>query len=533
MHQRVAEALERLYEQDPGERLSELALHWRLATVSVDKTKAAGYALRAGKRALQSLAPAEALKLFADAVELTGDVQTVERCEALIGLGEAERQTGNPTHRQTLLEASRIASSLGDAELAASAALANNRGTAGSGTFGEVDQERIEAIERALELDDPPDPARRARLLALQAQELSWDPDFARRCALADEAIVLARSTDNRRTLASVLNFAFHGIWSAETLGLRSAIAEELTGLAVELGDPAMEVASQECMIQVGVERGDFPHAEATLERRKTLTEKLGQPSLMWGWTYESAGFELLRGHLTVGEGLAEQAFQIGQASQPVDAALIYGAQFIFARAYGGGAHEVIDLLTQSLDAYPGIAAWRAGLASILCMADRPDEARSIVEQAASDRFTHIAPNVAMLAALALYADAAANTRSTEAAALLYERMAPFSEQIVWTASSGYGHVRLWLGLLAAVLGKHELADQHLEFACEFHESNGVPLWAARGQLGWAQTLTARGQGPAAREHAIRALELAREHGYGAFEKPAAALVETGSAAGA
>src|SRR6516225_6382806 len=94
MHQRVAEALEELYGQDPGEHLAELALHWRLAAVSVDKTKAADYALKAGRRALASLAPTEAVKLFTDAVELSADKHSRERCEALIGLGEAQLQTG-------------------------------------------------------------------------------------------------------------------------------------------------------------------------------------------------------------------------------------------------------------------------------------------------------------------------------------------------------------------------------------------------------------------------------------------------------
>ena len=98
--------------------------------------------------------------------------------------------------------------------------------------------------------------------------------------------------------------------------------------------------------------------------------------------------------------------------------------------------------------------------------------------------------------------------------------------------AAGYGHARMYLGLLAGVLGKHEQADEHLAFACEFHEANGVPLWAARGHLGWAEALTARGDAARAREHAARALELSREHGYGLFEPRAAALVETESAAG-
>ena len=49
MHHQVAEALEDLYGSDAEEQLAELALHWRLAAISVDKAKAARYSLRAGR----------------------------------------------------------------------------------------------------------------------------------------------------------------------------------------------------------------------------------------------------------------------------------------------------------------------------------------------------------------------------------------------------------------------------------------------------------------------------------------------------
>ncbi len=129
------------------------------------------------------------------------------------------------------------------------------------------------------------------------------------------------------------------------------------------------------------------------------------------------------------------------------------------------------------------------------------------------------------LTALVLYADAAVQTGDTDASSILYERIEPFGDQIDWNGSTAYGHVRMYLGLLAGVLGKHEQADQHLAFACEFQEANGMPLWAARAQLGWAEALAARGDAARAREHAARALELSREHGYGLFEERAEALV--------
>src|SRR5262249_50598764 len=147
MHQRVAEALDSLYAANPGDHLAELALHWRLAAVSVDWAKAADYALKAGRQALANLAPALAVKLFSEAVELSGEADSRERCEALIGLGEAQRLTGEAEYRQTLLDASRIASELQDGERAARAALANNRRV--SSVLFRFDHERVATIQRA------------------------------------------------------------------------------------------------------------------------------------------------------------------------------------------------------------------------------------------------------------------------------------------------------------------------------------------------------------------------------------------------
>jgi tetratricopeptide (TPR) repeat protein len=149
------------------------------------------------------------------------------------------------------------------------------------------------------------------------------------------------------------------------------------------------------------------------------------------------------------------------------------------------------------------------------------------IEQAARDRFEHIAPNSATSTALALYAEAAVLTDSSGPASILYELIEPWADQVVWNGVIGYGHARMWLGLLAARMGDHEQADRHLAFACDFQETNGLLLWAARAHLGWAEALAGRrGDAARAREHAARALELSKQHGYGLFEERAAALVE-------
>jgi class 3 adenylate cyclase len=529
MHQRVAEALEELYGDHPGEHLAELALHWRLAAVSVDRAKAAGYALKAGQQALDGLAPAEALKYFTHAVELSG-ADSSERGEALLGLGMAQLQTGDAAYRETLLEASRIASALNDGELAARAALANNRGD--PSVYGGVDEDRLSAIDRAIELDDPPKAARRARLLALKALELEWDPDFARRMALADEAVALARSTGDARTLADVLRTVLFACRSAETLKLRSDLTEELLHCAAGVEDRALGFWAANCEHYVALESGEITRAAAALKRMQDAAEVLAQPTLRWFATWHAAAWELLQGDLASAEKTLEQAFQIGQEAGEPNAVLVYGAQLAHLRWLQGRTEEIIAMIEGSAQVWPGIAAFRAGLAQILPALDRGAEAAAIVEDAARDNFKHVVSGVNRANALAYYAGAAVATSDTSAASTLYELMTPLAEQVFTTAALSAGHARLYLGLLASCLEKHEEADGHLALACDFHESNGLLAWAAWSHLGWAEALAARGEREPAREHAARALELSREHGYVLFEPRAAALVETESAAG-
>ena len=95
--------------------------------------------------------------MFADAVELLGPTEGADHCRALVGLGKAQQLTSDPAYRKTLLDASRIAATLQDAGPAAGAALANTRGF--MSLIGDLDEERCDAIERALELDDCTDPS--------------------------------------------------------------------------------------------------------------------------------------------------------------------------------------------------------------------------------------------------------------------------------------------------------------------------------------------------------------------------------------
>lgn len=524
LHRRFARALADALGEDMGARTGEVAFHWANAVTPVDPGEAVSYAGLAGDRALAQLAPEEALRWFTFALDLIGEGgEPRQRCDLLIGLGEAQRQTGDPAYRQVLLEASGLASGLQDADRAARAALANSRDRAS--VYGEVDTERIDALDRALALAQSADPARRATLISLESIELRYDRDHARQRALAAEALELARNAGDTATMAQVLRDYVHAFGAPEETGRLREMAEELARSAQISRDPALSFWASDLALSMSVQMGDVARAETLLAELSSIASELGLPTLRWFASYPAAGWAIMRGRLARGEELAEQALAIGKAAGQPDAVIVHGSQVTQIRIYQGRGDEVIRPLRQAITTNPRLPAGRAALAAGYCWLGRPAEAAAILDEAAKDGFDEMSWDQVRMVALALYADAASQAGVPHAAEMLYRLLEPWTDQVIWNGVVGYGLCRTYLGLLAATLGWDQRADEHLAIACEFHETKDMPLWAARSHLGWAENLARRGEAQRAHSEAARALELAAEHGYTAFEPRASAIV--------
>ncbi|MEA2368825.1 MAG: hypothetical protein QOH38_1543 [Thermoleophilaceae bacterium] len=529
LHARIAQELEELCGDDPGDRVAELARHWGRSGTAEDPAKAVDYARRAGERALEQLAPDEGLRWFSQALELRGGAAAnqAEHCDLLIGLGEAQRQLGDAAHRETLLKASSIASDLGDADRAAAAAFANQRGW--NSVFGEVDRERVAALERAIELDGGRSPARLARLMGRQAVELQFDRDHERRWALADEGLALARASGDERALADLLFDYVYATAGREDLAATRTLAEELLELADTLDDPALRIRAGIAETLWSVIDGNLARASERIAVLRALADEFGQPVLRWFATYIAASIRMVEGDLEGSERLAEEAFRIGSEAGQPDAAMVYGAEITPIRTAQDRAEEFIPLFEEAMAANPGLPVWRAALANAQAMAGRRDEAAAILAEDASRRFANVPYDQARVSALALYASAAFEVRHPEAAGILYEQIEPFADFVVYNGANSYCQARTYLGMMAAVLGQDDLADEHFRVSSEFHERAGMPLLAATSRGAWGEALARRGDAAAARREAAIALEHARAVGYVFIERRSAVTAETGA----
>ncbi len=492
LHRQVAQALEQQCGDEPGERLGELAGHWAAAVVSSDTAKALHYARRAAEHALSRLAPDEAARWYRRALELydqASDGERSERCELLIGLGEAERQAGDPAYRQTLLDAAELAQELDDADRLCRAVLANSRGVT-SQLMGAVDWERVHALEAAagaLADDDP----RRAQVLALLAGGLAYagEPERCRR--LAAEAIAIARSGGDPAALAHTLANACRAIGALDTLQERQRLSDELTELARHLDDPRLTWAAARIGAMVGLEAGDRSKFESGLATLRELEASVPEPLIAWARLQHESGWAIVEGDLGASERWAIEAYDTASASGQPDAAAVFGGMLAQIRMYQGRLGELAEQALRFAAESPEFPTWRATAALGLLQGGREDEAR---ELALAEDFQNVLPNDAWSMAMYVWAIVCSDVHAVDRARELYELLAPFSGQIVAVGAIVLGSIDWALGALATTLQRYEQAERHFAAAIEIDERLGAPLLLARTRARWAGALIARGR---------------------------------------
>ena len=286
LHRQAAEAIESVHATRLQDCLPALAHHYAQSAVpAADPAKAVDYARRAGDAALAQLAHDDAVRYYSQALDLRrlskAPVDDPAHIELLIALGEAQRRAGHPAHRETLLDAARLARQREDADALARAALANCRGSMTSNA-GRRDPERIEALQAALELVGEADTSIRARLIASLALEEWWTGDGPRLARLTGDAIAMARRLGDPATLADVLLNSFYAIWNPSTVHQRLDRTNEVLGLAEQLGDPRIAVRAYHHRARAAMEMGDLSEAQRCAERQARLADEAGEPTLRW-----------------------------------------------------------------------------------------------------------------------------------------------------------------------------------------------------------------------------------------------------------
>jgi class 3 adenylate cyclase/tetratricopeptide (TPR) repeat protein len=529
LHERVARALEEHSEDQPGIKVGELAHHWVNATTPANLPKAIHYLREAGDDALRSLAPDDALTHYSRAAELNeqaGAGDPVLSLDLAIGLGTAQRQTGDPSYRATLLDAARQATAMGDAERLAAACLANDRGFYSA--VGSTDQEKVEALETALQLlpRDHPD---RALVLATLCSELTHGSPLWRRQALAEEAIAIAESSGDDAVVARVLNHLHVPLQVPTLFELAETLTTEALQRAERAGDPVLLYWAAQWRAESTARAGDLDEMDRCIAIHGAMTDRLDQPIFTWGHLFVQSLRAQIAGDIEVAERYATEALKIGTDSGQPDAALIFGAQFNIVSGQRGTQSGLVPLIEKMASETPDIPRgfWLSLLAKAHVEGGRTDRAQEFLDEGAASGFT-LPLDQLWMTGMVDFAEAAIECADVGAAEVLFGHLEPWADQVPATGASALCPVSHYLGGLATVLGRLEDADRYFVHATELSRRMGAKFFLARANFLWARMLIARGgRGDVEQAQALltEAHDLAAANGYEVVERRASAAL--------
>jgi hypothetical protein len=505
-HARIADALEALHGDHPGERIGELARHALAGIRPVTAARASRHAQAAAERALAGAAPEEAIRWYTaalTALDRTPDERARLSCQ--IGLGTAQRQAGDPACRATLLAAGRTAQDLGENDLLVQAAVSLCGSELYSGVF-QGDPDTTAVLQAAL--DVAVTDGQRARLAA----ELPFHPEFPQRRALADQAVRTARDSGDLSALLGALIRHDPALLVPDGIGLRVQRLQEAFDLATTTADPVARFAAAYGLALARLEYADIDGVGDLLAATQHDALDIREPTMLWMSGILEASLTTLWGDLETAERQGDDALALGQRAGCPDAAAVHGAHLTVIRWHQGRLAERLPLFRAATAALPDIPTIPAGCAIAEAVAGDRERAGQMLRTAAEQGFA-FPYTPARLPALCAWADVAVELAEPAPAAILYDQLRPWDRAFATLAPDPWHATVLSLAGLAALLGDLDRAHQHFSDALTIHQRVRMPFGIALTELQWGQLHLAQGH-PTAGQHLAHAVELASRHGY-------------------
>ena len=254
--------------------------------------------------------------------------------------------------------------------------------------MGQLDVEKIDVIEAALDALPGGDSPERSRLLATLCSELIFHSPLERRVALADEAKAIVRRLGDRAIFVDVVTRCASALIAPSTLVTEWADYAEAFVAAQDGDDPVRLLFAANSGFHGAIRVGQFELAQERLVMARARADKLGQPLFLWTSTFYEASLALLQGDTEEAERLATAAFEVGSASGQPDAFAFYGIQLMITRFQQGRLGEMLALIADTAEQNPSIPTFTAALAAASFEAGDIVAARELLDEAAAHGFS-------------------------------------------------------------------------------------------------------------------------------------------------
>ena len=145
----------------------------------------------------------------------------------------------------------------------------------------------------------------------------------------------------------------------------------------------------------------------------------------------------------------------------------MYASQFFALGTFGGRHAELFPVVEQASNDAPTASPLRLAYAIICAVVGREDTARTILAEGRRVGFSDIPPDIFWMTTAIGYAVLAVELHDEDAAAQLFPIIEPFAEEVAFNGATSQGPVAAYLGKLASLLGRHDVADGYLRAALD------------------------------------------------------------------
>jgi class 3 adenylate cyclase/tetratricopeptide (TPR) repeat protein len=509
LHRHVGEALESL----PGAgdaQLVSLAYHFCAGAAAGSGERGAAYAEQAGTVALrQGFFETAVVRLERglDALATSRTSADPVRARILVALAEAAYHAGDVRRtRSAAAEGAEAARAAGSPKLLARAAWWR----AALPMAGVEDPLTAELLQQALDAIGDGDPRLRAGLLGqLALYRAVNEGDGAVADTIAGDAVDFARADGDPTVLARALMGRSEVLLASPHVQLRARLLDELSGVIPQL-PPRVHASSQKALLRhravLRIQSGDVAGFDEELASLARLEREGGD----WFDSATLAMWRSLRALMSgrLQETEAQMDDMIRHAGEEANFRFTVSAQLFQLRREQGRVAELLGLLRAVVHLTPHMTAFRAGLALLCAELGDVAGARAELEPLAADDFAAVPWDVTGSACLALLAETCSLLGDAEHVGCLNELLLPHSGQLVvgaWGAVC-LGAADRYLGLVAALEGRLDDAERHLDAALALEDGVGAAPLSARTRCAYAAALFQRG-GRGDRQRARRLLQ--------------------------
>lgn len=478
---------------------ASLSLHYEQAGDYASIGDAAEYAVIAASQATEALAPAEAAKHYARALELyeslPGGLKDDNRCRLMSSLGRALSQAGEPHAATVLIDAARIAQQIGDPALMAKTALATDIGF--WTITGSVLDAKVDVLEKALKAIGHGEPVIRVSLMAMLAKELNFLNRSSRREELIRSAEAEARqlhaqqpSSDTCQLLASVLEAKCTTLLDADGLDARRATIAQLDEILPEIR-PSRRFPSQSIGCWTALESGDSDIAKGCAREMNEIATATGSPLQRATALHFASAVEMTLGRAERAVELADESHDIHRSIGTIDATVFYVGLHYLPRWFNGSLDTLVPELEECcvIESRIGMIA---GLAYARAVSGDHNGSYDELDRIDLDLFTAPVAHQDQVSTLVLVALACHELRDYERLSRTYDLLTRHEGTVVFNGTACFGSVETYLGMMATDLERYGVAERHFAAALRRNQGIPAPCLVADTQLRWATMLEKR-----------------------------------------